>query len=617
LLLVAATSLSCGANDQPGKGAPDRTDGAAGDGPDREGEHQVPGAETDIPAETGAADIGSESTYDGAALEEPAADVASGSDMDAGEAGETSAPGEETGTSDDAAPESSWADEGDASDLALDGAPDAADDASLVEAETPVVEGGSEESSPSPGDAAPLAKEAAPDVAAPSSDAEPDGGASCLVPAGAPTCVPHGPCATRADIAIRKVLDASSPVVRIAVDPTSHDIHYMDLAGDIFRLQGDQGVLAHSGVDVAGGGVAEGMAFGPDGTLYVVANVTNGVTFQAIIRAGVPDGAGGRTWSTLATTDPIPESNTAFDHHYNGIAASPDGQYVFVNAGSRTDHGELQEVEGMFPGMREVPLTSAIFRIPAAASGTVLVNDESALVSGGYLFADGFRNAFDPEFSPSGVLMAGDNGPDADYPEELNIIRQGAHYGFPWRLSDIDNPQRSPTYDPASDRLLTPGFFGVDQGFYVNDPTFPAPPAVTFVDPLRNVGPDGVVFRDPTTGLERNAASEGHTLGTFTPHRVPVGLAFDRGGVLCGDLAGSLFVLSFGADTPTTLSDAGRDLMAIHFIGDNEITSSRLVSGFVGPVDEVLVGDKLYVVDLDLYADVPSSIWEIALPRVP
>jgi hypothetical protein len=31
------------------------------------------------------------------------------------------------------------------------------------------------------------------------------------------------------------------------------------------------------------------------------------------------------------------------------------------------------------------------------------------LRSGGYLFADGTRNAFDPEFGPNGVLMAGDN----------------------------------------------------------------------------------------------------------------------------------------------------------------------------------------------------------------
>src|SRR6185295_4024383 len=107
--------------------------------------------------------------------------------------------------------------------------------------------------------------------------------------------------------------------------------------------------------------------------------------------------AQGRAWSTLATTEPIPESNTAFDHHYNGIAVSPNGEFVFVNAGSRTDHGETQDANGAFPGTREVPLTSAILRIPTHVSGQVLRNDEATLRAGGYLYADGVRNAFDPE----------------------------------------------------------------------------------------------------------------------------------------------------------------------------------------------------------------------------
>jgi glucose/arabinose dehydrogenase len=210
--------------------------------------------------------------------------------------------------------------------------------------------------------------------------------------------------------------------------------------------------------------------------------------------------------------------------------------------------------------------------------------------------------------------MAGDNGPDADYPEELNVIREGAHYGFPWRLSDSDNPQRRPDYDPASDKLLQPGFWAVQRGFYHNDPTFPSPPTgVTFVDPIRNVGPDADLFRDPSTGAERNASQLGTSTGTFTPHRVPIGLAFDRG-ALCGDFSGGLFVLSFGADTATTLSDTGHDLSLIKFVGANEVQSFQLVRGLGTPVDEVLVGNRLYVLQFDLVA---SSIWEITLPRKP
>jgi hypothetical protein len=46
-----------------------------------------------------------------------------------------------------------------------------------------------------------------------------------------------------------------------------------------------------------------------------------------------------------AAIDPTPAlSPSSVTHHFNGIAASPDGRYVFVNSGSRSDHGELQEV---------------------------------------------------------------------------------------------------------------------------------------------------------------------------------------------------------------------------------------------------------------------------------
>jgi len=123
------------------------------------------------------------------------------------------------------------------------------------------------------------------------------------------------------------------------------------------------------------------MAIGPDGTIYVVANTTtnSGSSTFARIMKGVPDGSGGRTWSLLARTEPYPRSKTAFDHVFNGIVVSPDGIYVYVNSGSRTDHGEVQSAGGLFPDMREVALTAKIFRLPANGSNLFLPNDISAL----------------------------------------------------------------------------------------------------------------------------------------------------------------------------------------------------------------------------------------------
>jgi len=55
------------------------------------------------------------------------------------------------------------------------------------------------------------------------------------------------------------------------------------------------------------------MAFGPDGTLYVVGNQIDGLDAVATIRRGARVSGDQRVWSTLAQTVPYPRSNTAFD----------------------------------------------------------------------------------------------------------------------------------------------------------------------------------------------------------------------------------------------------------------------------------------------------------------
>src|SRR5206468_7653793 len=181
----------------------------------------------------------------------------------------------------------------------------------------------------------------------------------------------------------------------------------------------------------------------------------------ARIMKGVPDGSGRRTWSLLAKTEPYPRSKTAFDHVFNGIIASPDGQYVYLNSGARTDHGEVQSKGGVFPDTREVALTAKILRVPASGSNLILTNDINALQQAGYVFAEGTRNTFDFAFAANGDLFATENGPDRDMSEELNWLRSGLHYGFPWRIGGADNPQRFPNYDPSADRLLDPRFVAV------------------------------------------------------------------------------------------------------------------------------------------------------------
>ena len=425
-----------------------------------------------------------------------------------------------------------------------------------------------------------------------------------------------GPALLREDLRIRKVAEVGGGFIRLAQDPLSGAVFVLNSQGTIRRLDvkpdaGSSTTQVYGSADIGGAPATTGMAFGPDGTLYVVGNEGQETTSRAIIRKGTPDGSGGRTWSSLASTEPYPKSNTQYDHQVNGIVVSPDGAHIYVNSGSRTEHGEVQTSQGAFPGTREVPLTSAIFRLPANGADLVLPNDEAQLKAQGYLFADGLRNSYDLAFNAEGDLFATENGPDADLPDELNWIREGHHYGFPWRFGDEANPQTLPDYDPAQDPRLDEQFLAVEQGLYRHDPEFPPPP-MAFTDPVANLGPDADKFRDPE-GTEQDASDSGRPIYTFTPHRAPLGLSFDTAGALA-TFKNDGFVLSWGwgIERPT-LSDTGQDLLHLDLAKQDDRYEARVTQiarGFDHPIDSVLIGNALYVLE---YGG-KGAIWEITLP---
>ena len=420
----------------------------------------------------------------------------------------------------------------------------------------------------------------------------------------------------RDGITLRKVVGVGGGYIRLERNPFNGDVYLLNPVNGLYRVGlavpgSTLQVAAMS--DIITDGSASGMAFGPDGTLFVVANQTVGANRnQAVFRKGVAAASGGFTWETLAATEPYPMSNTQFDHLFNGIMISPDGQWVFANSGSRTDHGEVQTSNGAFPEAREVPLTARILRLPASATDLVLPNDEAALTAQGLIFAWGTRNAYDLEFAPNGDLFAVDNGPDADYPDELNWLREGLHYGYPWRFGDQDNPQQFADYDGSKDPRLPPDFMAVKTGTYRNDPGFPKPPA-TFTDSIANLGPDAAQYRGDD-GRQHDAAAEGKPLYTFTPHRSPLGLVFTTDARMPADLRGesdslSAVVLSWGA-AGGTLSDQGQDLLHLRLTKrgeEYECVTTQIAREFKNPIDAVMIENRLYVLEYGA----EGAIWEL------
>jgi hypothetical protein len=424
-----------------------------------------------------------------------------------------------------------------------------------------------------------------------------------------------GPVLLRPDIALRRVLNTPPGAIKLERNPVDGAIYVLHPNHGLGRIDLERQSLdwvSTASAILPQGGLA-GLAFGPDGTAYVSVNVRlEGSQTQAVIRRGRRRDAA-FTWDTLASTVPYPLSNTFYDHLWNGMLVSPDGEWLWINAGSRTDHGEVQTADSTHPGQREVALTAKIMRLPANASDLLLENDEAALEQSGYVYARGVRNAYDLALAPTGQLFAVDNGPDADYADELNLIVAGGHYGFPWRMGAEDNEVRSETYDPARDPRLHGDFSAVAQGFYVRDPNFPPVPGA-FVDPIANLGPAAAQAR-ASDGTVTDLSQTGRRQSTFTPHRSPLGLVFiPTLAAFPADLRPaadglSALVLSWGA-AGGTFTDRGQDLLYLGLTpeGDSyQAVTVQLATGFRNPIDSVLIDNRLFV--LDYGGD--GALWEL------
>ena len=428
--------------------------------------------------------------------------------------------------------------------------------------------------------------------------------------------VPGGPVLLRSGISLRKFAQADAGSIKLALHPPTGELYVLSPSSGLYRLNvgepPSQLEKVASTEDIAAGATLSGMSMGPDGRLFVVANsVVKRLYNQAIIRAGTLAEDGTFTWKTVAQSEPYPLSDTPFDHRFGGIVVSPDRKTLYVSSGSRTDHGEVENNSFNFQDTREVPLTAKIFQIPADAENLTLANDEEALEAAGLIFARGTRNAYDMAFAPNGDLFGIDNGPDADFPDELNWLRQGNHYGFPWQFGDQDNPQQFPDYTSEGDRRLSSDFTAVQNGTYRTDPTFPKAPG-GFTMPVANLGPDAAIYR-AEDGSERNAAEEGIPLYTFTPHRSPLGLVFSTSQEMPEDLRGDettfgAFLLSWGA-AGGTLTERGQDLLYLELTkrDDNyETTTTQIAREFKNPIDAELIENRLYILEFGT-----GVIWEL------
>lgn len=431
------------------------------------------------------------------------------------------------------------------------------------------------------------------------------------------------------NLALRSVTTLPTETVRLEYNPVNQTLYFTTVPGSIYEVNIETGTKTLRQTSANHGlGDLQGFDISSDGKFYIVGNIRDGANFTntgVIKRGELVDGTW--TWVTVAETAPYPLSNTFFDHIMNGIVVSPDNKFLYVNSGSRTDHGEVHSVDGRYPNLRETALTAKILRVPADSTDLYLEDDLATLKNSGYIYAEGIRNSFSLAFDKDNNLFAVENAGERDDPGEFNLIESGKHYGFPWRVGGNDTPMQFTPYDPDQDIMLQKETNAYQFGFFYNDPDYPTPPeGVEFTEPILNSGPDAVSYRNHITGEILDAFEEDTVISSFTAHRSMLGLTFDTNGEFGGNFTEDAFSLGFSGGNDNGfflrwMDDPGKDLLHMELTPSGDtftMTTTALARDFISPIDAEIIGNKMYIAEyrngswLNVGAD--TRIWEITFP---
>lgn len=434
------------------------------------------------------------------------------------------------------------------------------------------------------------------------------------------------------EISIDNVASAPSGSIRLSFNKVDSTLYLITQAGGIYRVRISRGytVLLQSSSD-HGLQDVQGFDISDDGRFFVVGNnkdSENATNVASVMRATVEDGEW--LWEKVAETEPYPTSNTAFDHIMNGIVVSPDGSKLYLNSGSRTDHGEIHDVNGLYPGLREAPLTAKILVIPSDTTDLLLENDIEFLMENDFIYAEGTRNSFSLAFDGEGNLFGTENAGDRDDSEELNWLQKGKHYGFPWVIGGNETPMQFAGFDPDTDPFIPSNSTAANLGTFYEDLDYPEPPeGVEFSSAVTNVGPDADTFRDAEDGQIKDASDLELSITTFSSHLSPLGLVFDTEANLGSKFTGNGFMLGFSGGAPgdpfllPRMNYHGEDLLHLAFnkTEDNfEITTTSIVKDFINPIDAEIIDNKIYIIEhrnnqwLNVGAD--TRIWEVSFPAL-
>jgi hypothetical protein len=429
------------------------------------------------------------------------------------------------------------------------------------------------------------------------------------------------PSSLSSDIKLNYIGKTSGNNVKIVYDSTQHVFYTNTFNGDIYRVKILNDGTFESKIFIQASkthtiGRAQGLLW-INNSLYLAGNEVDDLNKRSkgrVIKYIIKKDGSWESPQNILTTEYYASSNVLFDHNFSALCLNKTRDSILIASGSRTDHGEIKDVKGKYPNLREEPLTSKIFVFPVNTDKeVVLKNDYNELKASGFIYCEGVRNEFALAGNSKGEIFGVENNGDRDDPEELNQLKRGKHYGFPWIMGGNFNPQQISTYDPNKDLLLPNNLY--DRTIFYRDSTFSLQPSgLKFEDPIVNIGPDANWVRDPITGKFYQSTN----ITTFTSHRSPLGLVFDTNNVLDSPYTSNGFVLAYstggGASGYLNSVDSGADFCQLKFIKSNnslnyQVSVKRLAVGFTDLVDAVMVENRIYLLQND------GTIFEITFPK--
>jgi glucose/arabinose dehydrogenase len=374
---------------------------------------------------------------------------------------------------------------------------------------------------------------------------------------------------------LREVARLPQKAARMASDGTGRTLFLLSENGDVFLLDVASGnvrllMAAGSYLERRTGDVGPplfviALTLDREGRLYIGANQQN--------EARLPVQNIVTIYRTTKVVDGLPAEpkvwfqaqypgNAGYVHGLEHIAFGPDGM-LYANSGARTDAGQTGP-GGRWYGGGETPLTSSIWQINPRSEPPAME-----------VFARGLRNSAGFCWNDRGEMIATENGPTADAPEELNLIERGRHYGFPYTFGDLGGKK-----------------------IYAHTPD--APKNLRLTLPIPNLGPDGGFGGKPCY--------------TFDAHSSPAGIVF-LGNDFPEGYRGTFVLARFG-NMEKLPRDAGFDVLQATLrrdaAGKYQAHVRTLLSPLGRPIDVHLGGrGRIFVLE---YSRATNNTMSYALP---